>query len=159
MTFPNGFDEIVAEYGNPKLFLRADGTIHPSWEGVALGTCVLPEPLPLGWDEETKVSRIRVHRKLVLPLEAIFKEIHDAGFWSLLKTFDGCYAWRAKRGAKKLSLHCWGAALDFNADTNQLGEDGDMPLEIVNVFVKHGWEWGGKWERKDPMHVQAARGY
>lgn len=158
--FPNGYDEIVAEYGNPKLFLRGDGTVHSAaWEGATLGPCTLPEPITLGWDEDVKVSRIRVHRKLIVPLMRVFEEIHRSGFWPLLKTFDGCYSWRAKRGVSKLSAHCWGIALDFNAETNQLGEDGDMPLEIVNTFVKHGWEWGGRWPRKDAMHFQACHNY
>lgn len=160
MSFPIGLGEIVVEYGDPKLYLRGDGTVSSAWEQIALGVCVLPDSLPLGWDEETKVSRVRVHRKLVVPLGGVMNEIHAKGFWPLLKTFDGGYAWRAKRGAKKLSTHCWGIALDFNADTNQLGEKGDMPPEIVQVFLKHGWEWGGHWfSRPDAMHFQACRGY
>lgn len=160
MSFPLGLDEIVVEYGDPRMYMRSDGTPHHAWESIALGVCVLPAPLALGWDEATKVSRVRVHRKLTTSLGVVFKEIFEKGDWPLLKTFDGGYAWRAKRGAKKLSTHCWGIALDFNADTNQLGEKGDMPPEIVQVFLKHGWEWGGHWlQRPDPMHFQACRGY
>ena len=157
MSFPHGLDEIVVEYGDPKLYLRADGTVHHAWESIILGTCVLPAELPLGWDEKTKVSRVRVHRKVVLSLGQVFNDIHSAGLWPLLKTFDGAYAWRAKRGVKKLSTHCWGIALDLNADTNQLGEKGDMPPEIVQAFLKHGWEWGGHWlSRPDSMHFKHA---
>jgi D-alanyl-D-alanine carboxypeptidase len=160
MSFPLGLDEIVAEYGDPKLYVRADGTVHHAWEAIALGTCVLPAGITLGWDETTKVSRVRVHRKLITPLGEVMKEIHTKGFWPLLKTFDGCYAWRAKRAGKKLSTHAWGIAIDLNADTNELGQKGDMPPEIVQVFMKHGWEWGGHWlQRPDPMHFQACRGY
>lgn len=160
MSFPIGLDEIVKEYGNPRLYLRADGVVHNSWEQIILGTCVLPAPLPLGWDPNTLVTRIRVHRKLLGSIGLIFTQLFAEGHWPLLKTFDGCYAWRTKRGVQKLSAHCWGIAIDFNAETNQLGEKGDMPPEIVQVFMKNGWEWGGHWlQRPDPMHFQACRGY
>jgi len=159
-NFPHGLDQIVQEYGNPRLYVREDGTVHHSWEQIALGTAILPEPLSLGWDLETKISRIRIHRKLVGSIGAVFSEIHQKGFWPLIKTFDGCYAWRAKRGQQKLSTHCWGIAIDLNAITNQLGEIGDMPPEIVQIFLKNGWEWGGHWlSRPDPMHFQGCSGY
>lgn len=155
-----GLDEIVAEYGDPQLYMRGDGTVSPAWDHISLGVAVLPAALPLGWDEKTLVTRMRVHRKLIVPVETVFLEIFKGGMWPLLKTFDGAYAWRPKRGSKKLSAHCWGIALDLNAETNQLGEKGDMPPEIVQVFMKHGWEWGGHWlQRPDPMHFQACRGY
>jgi hypothetical protein len=159
VKFPTGLDEIKHVYGDPKALLRSDGMIHPSWERVTLDYVYLPEVLPLGWDRTILVSRIRVHKLLTFPLSALLKELHAAGHWDKLKTFDGSYAWRPSRGSQKLSTHCWGIALDFNAETNGLGEQGDMAPEVIEMFVRHGWEWGGEWHRPDPMHFQAAHGY
>lgn len=157
--YPHGLEAIRKEYWDPRRFTRSDGTVHVSWEDTILQYLHLPEPLPLGWDKDIQVSRIRVHYKLTHPLSAIFAEIYDAGLWPKLKTYDGAYSWRAKRAGQKLSTHAWGIALDFNAETNQLGTKGDMPEEIVQIFEKHGWEWGGRWEKPDPMHFQACHGY
>ena len=159
MEFPKGLDEIKQVYGDPAAFMRGDGTIHPSWERLTLDFVHLPESLPLGWDWSIKVSRIRVHSKLVHPLSALFKEIHNSGLWDKLHTFDGSYAWRPSRGSQKLSTHCWGIALDLNAKTNGLGEKGDMAPEIIDIFTRHGWVWGGEWRRPDPMHFQACKDY
>jgi hypothetical protein len=56
-------------------------------------------------------------------------------------------------------MHGFGGALDFNAETNELGTKGDMDPEVVAIVEAHGWEWGGRWRRPDPMHWQFARGY
>jgi hypothetical protein len=159
MPVPNGLKEILTTYGDYHPFLRSDYTISPSWERATLGTCWLPMPLRLGWDPSKEVQKIRMHRLITLDAAEIFGRIAKAGLWTKLRTFDGCYAWRAKRGVQKLSTHCWGIALDFNAATNQLGEKGDMDPQIVEIFEGAGWEWGGRWDRSDPMHFQAAKGY
>jgi hypothetical protein len=159
VDYPTGLAEIKKYYGDPAAYLRVDGGIHPSWERMMLDYVHLPESLPLGWDRTIKVSRIRVHSKLVQPLSTLLKEIHDFALWDKLQTFDGSYAWRPSRGSQKLSTHCWGIALDLNAMTNGLGEKGDMDPAIIEIFKHHGWTWGGEWSRSDPMHFQACTGY
>ena len=159
MTYPVGLDEIKQQYGDPAAYLRVDGGIHPSWERMLLDYVHLPEGLPLGWDRSIKVTRIRVHSTLVVPLEKIFSEIFNSGLWDRMETFDGSYAWRPSRGSQKLSTHWWGIALDLNAASNGLGEVGDMHPDIVKIFKEFGWTWGGEWGRPDPMHFQAASGY
>lgn len=151
-------DEVRAFYGDPKLYTLLDGGVDPAWEKISLGYVWLPEPLALGWNPEVRVTRIRIHNRLVVPLTNVFHRIYDAGHWGLLKTFDGTYAWRAKRTSPKLSLHCWGAAIDLNAYSNPLGGLGDMPWSIIDAFNQEGWEWGGEWRYADPMHFQAASG-
>jgi hypothetical protein len=51
--------------------------------------------------------------------------------------------------------------VDLNPETNALGAAGDMSPEVVEVFARHGFEWGGRWEgaARDPMHFQYCRGY
>lgn len=151
-------DEVKVYYGDPKLYTLLDGGVDPAWEKLALDYVHLPAPLPLGWDREIKVIRIRIHRKLVPSLTNVFNRIYLNGQWEQLTSFDGTYAWRPKRTSSKLSLHCWGAAIDLNASSNPLGGLGDMPWQIINAFNQEGWEWGGEWKYADPMHFQAARG-
>ena len=161
MKAPNGYDEIVRVYGDPRPYIRPDGTMRSDWEAhtQGMGYVGLPDVLPLGWDLSLHVSRVRCHVLLCQIVKATFDSIHAAGLWGELHTFDGCYAARAQRGASKPSLHLWGAAIDLNAETNQLGTEGDMSPSIVQLFEAHGWTWGGRFGRPDPMHFQFATGY
>jgi hypothetical protein len=152
-------DEVKAFYGDPQLYLLLDGGVDPAWERAVLSYVYLPQPIPLGWNRGVKVVRIRCHNKLVNSLTNVFNRIHLEGNWKCLTSFDGVYSWRPKRTSSKLSLHCWGAAIDLNAHSNPMGGLGDMPWQVINAFNKEGWEWGGEWNYADPMHFQAAAGY
>jgi hypothetical protein len=158
---PDGFDEIVARYGDIRAFIRADGTILPDWERQVLGMVTLPGSIPLSWDKGKLVSRFRCHTALVEPFGAAFRAIREAGLWAELREFGGCYAFRTQRGsASHISLHAWGAAVDLNPSTNKLGqEDGDMHPGIIQCFEANGFFWGGRFGRPDPMHFQGATGY
>lgn len=157
-AFPTGLDRIKEFYGDPADFRTGDGGITPEWERM-LGFVQLPAPLTLGWDRDVHVTRVRIHYRLVPSLGRIFDRINTDGNWGLLHSFDGTYVWRAKRDGAKLSTHSWAIAIDLNASTNQLGTHGNMPIEIIRCFEGEGWEWGGNWQRKDPMHFQACYEY
>lgn len=120
---------------------------------------VFPKPLPLGWNPTKFAKSARVNREIANETARVFELLEKEGLWPLLKTYDGGYAWRTQRGSTtKLSMHSFGVALDFNAATNALGAPGDMSLSIVQVFESHGWTWGGRFQRPDPMHFQYAKG-
>ncbi len=159
MIFPNGIEEIRKFYGDPRPYIRPDGTVYADWERHTLALCELPAPLPLSWDHEQKVRRIRCHHLLVDAFGAAFRTLYDAGNWGLLYEFGGCYNFRPKRTGAKLSLHAWGAAVDLNVATNQQGTDGDMPSAVIQAFEAHGFQWGGRWSTPDPHHFQGATGY
>lgn len=158
MKFPSGLDAIKETYGDPSGHRLGDGGISPEWEKM-LGFVQLPAALGLGWDLDVKVTRVRIHYRLVPSLGQTFDRIHADGNWGLLHSFDGTYVWRPKRDGSKLSTHSWAISIDLNASTNQLGTKGDMPGEIIKPFVDEGWEWGGDWLRSDPMHFQACHEY
>jgi hypothetical protein len=65
---------------------------------------------------------------------------------------DWSYDNRRVRGANVKSNHAFGLAVDINALTNPVGTPGDMPDEVVRQWEAEGGEWGGDWERADPMH-------
>ena len=158
MRPPRGQKEIAEFYGYPHLWVREDGSAHPAWESQMV-TVPFPAPLPLGWDPSSYASRARVHNKIAEVTAATFRELSRRRLWHLLKTYDGGYTWRPQRGSRKLSMHAYGAALDFNSATNGLGQDPDMPRAVVRVFRAFGWTWGGQWKRPDGMHYQFGRGY
>ena len=161
---PFGWDEINQFYGDIRKYITEDGAISPKWEMEKLIFVDLPfDPLPLGWETEpgviSHVSRIRCHRRIAWPLWRALDKIREDGLRKELKTFDGGFNFRRQRGAKKLSMHAFGAAFDFNADRNQLGEVPMMHHGIVEAFEGCGFTWGGRWDRPDGMHFQFGSGY
>lgn len=159
MTAPIGLEQIVALYGDPREFIRDDGTLSPIWEA-RMVVVPFPSPKPLGWDK-TKLARgARVNVILADDLDRTLKLLERERLWPRIRTFDGAYAFRAQRGSStKMSMHSFGAALDLNAETNKLGTIGDMDPGLVQVFEACGWTWGGRWKRSDPMHFQYGSGY
>jgi hypothetical protein len=75
--------------------------------------------------------------------------------------FSGSYNYRPMRGGSALSMHAYGAAIDWDDADNQQHSHkhlftADSPL--IRAFLDEGWEWGGNWSGAsiDAMHVQAA---
>lgn len=107
------------------------------------------------------LGSVTCHRVMIPQLAAALREIESEGLASLIRPEDyaGCYAPRFidRNPDLPLSNHAFGLAIDLNSDTNQLGTSGDMDPRVVEIFQKWGFEWGGHWERPDPMHFELAR--
>ncbi len=88
------------------------------------------------------------------------------GLKKFLRPSAGTFVWRNIAGTKRLSVHSFGAAIDINTKfTNYWrwggGKPGNVPkyqnkipLEIVRIFEKHGFIWGGHWYHYDTMHFE-----
>lgn len=77
----------------------------------------------------------------------------------------GAFNWRPMEGSQQISPHAYGIAIDINAGfgdywrwdlekTGQIGYQNRIPAEIVAIFERHGFIWGGKWEHYDTMHFE-----
>jgi hypothetical protein len=77
----------------------------------------------------------------------------------------GTYNCRTVAGSTVRSMHAYGAAIDLNTHYSDYwrwaakgGVDpmwkNQMPVEIVRVFEKHGFIWGGYWYHFDTMHFE-----
>ena len=83
-----------------------------------------------------------------------------------VKKTAGTFNWRVISGTNRLSMHSFGLAIDINVDYSNYwkwekpGSDGvlryknKIPMEIVEIFEKHGFIWGGKWYHYDTMHFE-----
>ena len=124
--------------------------IHPPWK------IYIPET-------KTELTRgLRVHRLVAESLSSIFNEIweiygksQDAIEKVDLHKIGGTYAPRSRRGSARLSNHARGIAIDIDPVDNPMrkGSRGDMPEKVIDVFIRHGWRWGGVYG--DPMHFEA----
>ena len=99
-------------------------------------------------------KKLYCNKDMVAPLTQAFTNLTSRGKASELKTFDGCFNIRKKRGLSSMSLHSWGIAIDVNAAWNQLNMTPTLSPEFVKCFTDAGFDWGGTWQRKDGMHFQ-----
>jgi len=116
------------------------------------------------WDVPTELEigvipkKIYCNKDLVKPLEQAFKNLIERNFVKELKTWDGCFNIRKKRGLASMSLHSWGIAIDVNAAWNGLGKTPVLSAGFVKCFTDDGFDWGGTWKnRPDGMHFQLSR--
>ena len=115
-----------------------------------------------------KKKNVYCHKKVGPLLQSVFESIHKAGDSGYIKSFDGCFNKRRKRGGKGWSTHSWAIAVDVNARDNPMisrkhkdyktkkyGTKGNQALN--KHFEKHGFYWGAAFG--DPMHWQYCTGY
>jgi hypothetical protein len=73
----------------------------------------------------------------------------------------GTFNCRVVKDTGNRSMHAWGAAIDINTNYANywLWEKGHkyenaIPAEIVAIFERNGFIWGGKWDHFDTMHFE-----
>jgi D-alanyl-D-alanine carboxypeptidase len=72
----------------------------------------------------------------------------------------GTYNCRTVADTGEPSMHSWGAAIDINATYADYwlwprGKSANaIPTEIIDIFERHGFIWGGKWSHYDTMHFE-----
>ncbi|HWC15201.1 MAG TPA: M15 family metallopeptidase [Actinomycetota bacterium] len=107
------------------------------------------------------LGTVRCHRIMIPQLAAALAEIEDTDLADEIRPGDyaGCYVPRfiGRDPRRGLSMHAFGLALDLNASTNHLGTRGDMHPDVVRIFQRWGFTWGGIWSPPDPMHFELAR--
>ena len=89
-----------------------------------------------------------------------------ARFLEFLHPAAGTFNCRPIAGTKRLSAHGYGVAVDISTKRAHYWrwtkpEPGatrrwrnEIPWEIVHVFEKYGFIWGGKWHHYDTMHFE-----
>jgi len=103
---------------------------------------------------------VSVHQKIVPYLDHLQKDVNAAktgyNFTDITTYNDRPKVW----GGGK-SLHSWGIAIDINPGANpyQPGNYGppqtDIPPQIIDIFKKYGFAWGGDWPgERDAMHFE-----
>jgi hypothetical protein len=126
-----------------------DGTIQPDarWVRENIRTATLPI-----------MGRVTCHRLMIPQLRGALQDVVDAGLAHTLSSYDGCYVPRfiERNPENSISLHTWGIAIDMDASKNYRGIDGTMHPEVVNIFKRWGFRWGGDWTYTDPMHFELA---
>lgn len=116
--------------------------------------------------------KMKINRKLVTGVRKIFQEIFELPCQFPIKTLLG-YGFRQSGGVglsncTLMSIHSYGAAIDINPgdydNDYYLGAGNDLrdknnpyciPDEVIEIFAKYGWYWGGDFSIcVDSMHFQ-----
>jgi D-alanyl-D-alanine carboxypeptidase len=83
-----------------------------------------------------------------------------------LKPVAGTYVCRVIAGTNRLSTHGHGIAIDLALKhahywrwskpdaSGRYTWKNEIPIEIVRIFEKHGFIWGGRWYHYDTMHFE-----
>lgn len=99
-------------------------------------------------------KKIYLNKDMRAPLECALRNLIERCLEHELKSWDGVFYVRPKRGLKSYSLHSWGIAFDINAQENGLGKEPVLSKAFVDAIKDAGFDWGGDWTRKDGMHFQ-----
>lgn len=120
--------------------------------------------------------------KVFQNLSIALENLHESIKSKFLKDISGTFCWREISGTNRLSAHSFGMTLDLNCnqceywlwdykkergmDQNvQIKEEtikqpdlpkwrNRVPFEIVDIFEKYHFIWGGKWGKYDTMHFE-----
>jgi hypothetical protein len=97
-------------------------------------------------------------------LEAVSRDLDElpGDLIKYLKSPAGTYNCRKIAGSRARSMHAYGAAIDIDVKYSNYwrwsrGEPrwhNKIPIQIVRIFEKHGFIWGGYWYHYDTMHFE-----
>jgi hypothetical protein len=101
-------------------------------------------------------------------LTAVSEELDalSPGLRKFVVEVSGPFNWRPVKGTSRLSPHSYAVAIDVGVKYSdywrwhRTGKDGGVeyrnkiPYEIVEIFERHGFIWGGKWYHYDTMHFE-----
>jgi hypothetical protein len=106
----------------------------------------------------------RVHERLAAASRDL--ERLPADMIRFLVPSAGTFNCRSIAGTDRRSMHAFGAAIDISArhgdywrwsgsgTTKARQYRNRVPMEIVEIFERHGFIWGGKWFHFDTMHFE-----
>jgi len=121
--------------------------------------------LPKNWGKTLRVTRVNGVANALRKVSAALDKLPQR-FMKYLRPSAGTYNCRTIAGTKRFSVHAFGAAIDINAKYGdywrwskpQPGEKlthrNRIPWDIIEIFERHGFIWGGKWYHYDTLHFE-----
>jgi hypothetical protein len=128
-------------------------TLEPGWFEAHIARVTLP----LG-------IRSWCHNVVAPALQGALGEVAAAGLAGAIdvantNTFGGCFHAHevtplGSTTGGFLSRHSWGMAIDMNTVENPEGRPPTMSCDVVRIFRKWGFAWGGNFLQGDGMHFE-----
>jgi D-alanyl-D-alanine carboxypeptidase len=119
--------------------------------------------LPRSWGKAIQVTRVNGVadrlREISAEIDGLGPAVKAAAF-----PIAGVLSCRPVADTGKMSMHGYAAAIDLNlkfsdywlwaGKSKMVPYRNRMPHEIVDIFERHGFIWGGKWYHYDTMHFE-----
>jgi len=149
--------ELIQAYGDPRINTSA-------WERQNMRYYRVP-----GFIKEKNPflpNIIYMHREFIDVVDVWLTALTFGDLIKEIKTYDGCWNVRNKRGQSTLSVHAFGMAIDFNATHNPFKTTREQAIESVlkpfsKEFIKVSRSYmdcGADWRTTpDGMHFQIKR--
>lgn len=119
------------------------------------------------WLKSVNAEKLRITKLngVAAKLQAISDELDSLShLHKYLVNPGGTFNWRKIKNTDRMSAHSFGIAIDINVKHSdywawhskyplskaKLGP----PKQIVEIFEKYGFIWGGKWHHFDTMHFE-----
>ena len=101
-------------------------------------------------------------------LQKVSDELDTHPEWKPFLSGISTVNWRVVAGTNRLSPHSWGFTVDIGvpmsnywkwdypraSETDTIAYRNRFPKELVDIFEKHGFIWGGRWYHYDNMHFE-----
>lgn len=106
--------------------------------------------------------RFNCSKRIIGAVQAALDDVVAAGLRRYIDVrnsnrYGGCYVGRYNRRGGNFgspSRHAWGMAIDLNTVTNAQGATPQMNCDVVRIFRKWGFAWGGNFWPRDGMHFE-----
>ena len=127
---------------------------------------VLPYPMRLAWDTNTKVTKITVNKLIASNFENVFTKILEKyGLPKIqelgIDLYGGTFNCRKMRGGDQMSKHAWAVAIDLDPDRNTLKETSKTARfarpeykDMIDIFYQNGFISLGREKNYDWMHFE-----
>jgi hypothetical protein len=105
-------------------------------------------------EEMPLLGEVTCHVGMISALRSAMTELEQANLGFLVDTFHGCWNPRFIGGARSVSRHAWGVAVDINYQANVTGQTTTQDARLVETMERWGFTWGGNWLVPDAAHFE-----
>ena len=127
--------------------------------------------LPRSWGKPVQVTRVNGIAERLKQVSAEIEAL-DPALRAAAYPIAGVLSCRPVADTGRMSMHGYAAAIDLNLNYSDywlwagkgrtatgtgsatIPYKNRMPREIVDIFERHGFIWGGKWYHYDTMHFE-----
>jgi hypothetical protein len=163
LTYPAGVSAaaLVPQSDPGRIRNRAffDKMYGDCWRGEVRPQLVSVSWLPGSWARTVRVTAVNGVAVRLAEISAEL-DVLPASIKRYVYPPAGTYNCRTVADTGEPSMHSWGAAIDINSAYANYWlwprgiSANTIPDEIIDIFERHGFIWGGKWSHYDTMHFE-----
>ena len=159
-SIPKSFDpgRIRNEEMFKKIYGASESEVRKNVKDIVWCPTLAPQTILI-----TTVNNVHEH------VQRLSNELDKHPEWKeYISNIAGTFNWRTIAGTNRLSFHSFGMTIDINIrhshywqwdckcknESSNLQYRNAIPQELVDIFEKHGFIWGGKWYHYDTMHFE-----